>query len=165
VSDKSPNKGVVAAALLGLASLAYACFALVTRQHPTSRQSYAVRDAEEASATNSDVDFERSDMSVAVIAVLAIAVLAYICLAPFALTRIYRSALGDASRQLTINPPAPKLQLDAPADLAALNARETTQLASYGWIDRAKGIAHIPLAQAMQDVAAHGIPDFPKAPQ
>jgi hypothetical protein len=161
VSDEGPNKGAIAAALLGLASLAYGCFALMTHQRQTaSHASHAVRDADKA--TNPHVDFERSDMSVAVIAVLAVAVLAYVCIAPFVLTRIYRSALSDADRQLTINPPAPKLQLDAPADLAALNARETTQLASYGWVDREKGIAHIPLAQATQDVAARGIPDFPK---
>lgn len=164
MSEKGTNKGVVAATLLGLASLAYACFALAIRQHQTSsHRSYAVSDAEQASTTNSSIDFERSDMNVAVIAVLAVGILGYICLAPFVLTLIYRPALNDANRQLTIDPPAPKLQLDAPADLATLNARASTQLASYGWVDRAKGIAHIPLARAMQDVAARGIPDFPKA--
>jgi len=122
-----------------------------------------VSDAEKSNATNERVDFERSDMSVGVIALLAVVVLAYVCIAPFVLTRIYQPALSDASRQLDINPPGPKLQLDAPADLKTLNAREDTQLESYGWIDRGKGIAHIPLAQAMKDVAARGIPDFPKA--
>lgn len=159
-NDKGSNKGVVAAALLGLASLAYACFALVTHRHQTA----AASDALKADLTNSGVDFERSDMNVAVIAVLAVTVLVYVCLAPFVLTRIYHAALRDADRQLTINPPAPKLQLDAPADLATFNAHEAAQLASYGWVDRDKGIAHIPLAQAMQDVAARGISDFPKAP-
>jgi hypothetical protein len=95
--------------------------------------------------------------------VLALVVLAYVCLTPFVLTHIYRTALSDADRQLTISPPGPNLQLDPPADLAALNAHETTQLEGYGWVDRDKGIAHIPLAQAMKDVAARGIPDFPKA--
>ena len=120
-------------------------------------------DAEKTTTRNPDVDFERSDMSVGVIAALAAAALAYVCLAPFALTLIFRPALGDADRQLTIHPPGPRLQLDPPADLAALNAHAATQLESYGWVDRDKGIAHIPLAQAMKDLAARGIPDFPKA--
>ena len=120
-------------------------------------------DAEKSDATNKRVDFERSDMSVGAIALLAVVILAYVCIAPLVLTRIYQPALSDASRQLDINPPGPKLQLDAPADLKALNVREDTQLESYGWVDRGKGIAHIPLAQAMKDVAARGIPDFPKA--
>jgi hypothetical protein len=124
-----------------------------------------VSDAEKSDATNKRVDFERSDMSVGVIALLAVVVLAYVCIAPLVLTRIYQTALSDANRQLKINPPGPKLQLDAPADLKTVNAREDTQLESYGWVDRGKGIAHIPLAQAMKDVAARGIPDFPKAAQ
>jgi hypothetical protein len=164
VSEKGSNKGVVAAALLGLASLAYAGFALLNQQHQiSSHRSSAVGDTKKA--TNSDVDFERSDMSVALIAVLAVTILAFVGLTPFVLTRIYRPALSDADRQLTIDPPAPKLQLDPPADLATLNAHEATQLAAYGWVDRATGIAHIPLGRAMQDIATRGIPDFPRAPQ
>ena len=120
-------------------------------------------DSEKAGSRNPDVDFERSDMSIGVIALLAIVVLVYVCLAPFVLTRIYRPALGDADRQLTLNPPGPQLQLDPPADLATLKANEDTRLESYGWVDRDKGIAHIPLTQAMKDVATRGIPDFPKA--
>ena len=120
-------------------------------------------DSEKTGPRNPEVDFERSDMSVGVIVALAAAILLYVCLAPFVLTRIYRTGLSDANRQLAIHPPAPNLQLDPPADLATLNAREDTQLESYGWVDRDKGIAHIPLAQAMKDVASRGIPDFPKA--
>lgn len=120
-------------------------------------------DAEKTGVRNREVDFERSDMRVGVIALLAAVVLVYVCIVPFVLARIYRTALGDANRQLAISPPGPNLQLDPPADLATLNAREATQLESYGWVDREKGIAHIPLAQAMKDVAARGIPDFPKA--
>jgi hypothetical protein len=155
-----------AAALLTLAGFVSICFALAGRQRgAVSPQSQIVSEAGKANTRNRTVDFERSDMSVAAIAVLAIAVLAYVCLAPFVLTLIYRPALSDADRHLTINPPAPTLQLDAPADLATLNARAATQLASYGWVDRENGIAHIPLAQAMQDIAARGIADFPEAPQ
>ena len=118
---------------------------------------------DEGTTVNRDTDFERSDMSVAVIAIVAVGVLAYVCLAPFVLTRIYQPALSDVSRQLDIAPPGPRLQLDPPSDLAKFRAREQTQLDSYGWIDRDNGIAHIPIAQAMKDVARRGIPGFPKA--
>ena len=118
---------------------------------------------DEGKIVNSDTDFERSDMSVAVIAIVAAGVLAYICLAPFVLTRIYRPALSDVSRQLDIAPPGPRLQLDPARDLAKFRAREETRLDGYGWVDRDKGIARIPIAQAMKDVIARGIPGFPKA--
>lgn len=111
---------------------------------------------------NRDTDFERSDMNVRVIAIAAIGVALYVCLAPFVLTRIYHPALRDVARALDIKPPAPVLQLDPAADLEKFRAQESAQLDSYGWVDRAHGIARIPIAQAMEDVAARGIPDFAK---
>ena len=113
--------------------------------------------------TNPDVAVERTDMNVRVIAIIAVGVLLYVCLAPFILTRIYHPALHDVGRTLAIQPPGPQLQLNPAADLRKFAAKEDTQLDSYGWVDRAKGIAHIPIAQAMQDVAARGVPGFPKA--
>jgi hypothetical protein len=112
---------------------------------------------------NPEVAVEHTDMNVRLIAIVAVGVLLYICVAPFILTRIYRPALRDVSRTLAINPPGPQLQLNTVADLQKFDEREDAQLYRYGWVDRAKGIVHIPIAQAMQDVAAHGIPGFPKA--
>jgi hypothetical protein len=43
--------------------------------------------------------------------------------------------------------------------------KETEQLNSSGWIDRAHGIAHIPIGEAMRRIAAQGIPDWPAATQ
>ena len=114
---------------------------------------------------NHRTDFERSDLNVAAVALIAIATLLYVCLAPFILTSIYPGALSDVGRVLQIKPPGPVLQLDPPADLNDFRAKEKTRLDSYGWIDRSRGIAHIPIDEAMKDVAAHGIPDFAKAQQ
>ncbi|HEY3917252.1 MAG TPA: hypothetical protein VGL83_05645 [Stellaceae bacterium] len=113
---------------------------------------------------NPDIAVEHTDMNVRVIAIIAVGVLLYICLAPFILTRIYHPALSDIGRQLAIHPPGPELQLNPAADLLKFRAKADAQLDSYGWVDRAKGIAHIPIDQAMRDVAAGGIPGFPKAP-
>ena len=119
-------------------------------------------DREPPVAINRNTRFERSDMSVGVIVALAAGVLVYVTLTPFILTQIYRPALSDVSRALNIKPPAPELQLNTTADLAKFRMQEEQRLESYGWVDRSKGIAHIPIAQAMRDVAARGIADFPK---
>jgi len=50
-------------------------------------------------------------------------------------------------------PPAPRLQEDPLADLAALRAREARQLDGYAWVDRAAGRVRIPIARAMELVA------------
>jgi hypothetical protein len=123
-----------------------------------------VTERDENSAHSPDTDYERTDMNVRAIALVALATLAYVCLAPFVLTRIYQPALSDVSRQRAIQPPGPVLQLSPAADLAKFDAQQEAQLDGYGWIDRDKGIARIPIAQAMQDLAKRGFPDFPKAP-
>jgi hypothetical protein len=120
-------------------------------------------DREPPVAANNDTRFEHSDMNVALIAALAGGVLLYVIITPFILTRIYQPALSDVSRALNIKPPAPELQLNTAADFQKFREQKEQQLNSYGWVDRSKGIAHIPIAQAMQDVAARGISDFPKA--
>jgi hypothetical protein len=74
----------------------------------------------------------------------------------------YPSALSgpsDAPRLLTAQP---RLQIDPAADLAALRAAQQRILAGYGWVDRGRGVARIPIGQAMRDIAADGIADWPK---
>ncbi len=55
-------------------------------------------------------------------------------------------------------PPQPRLQEDPAADLEQFRARENAELNSYRWVDRARGIASIPIARAIQIVARQGIP-------
>jgi hypothetical protein len=52
----------------------------------------------------------------------------------------------------------PPLQVSPPVDLDAFHAREEDQLSSYGWVNRTAGIVHIPITQAMDVVAKHGLP-------
>jgi hypothetical protein len=81
---------------------------------------------------------------------------------------IYPSAVVD--RRLTgqlPRYPEPRLQSDPTADLRHFVAAELAELNSSGWVDRSKGIAHIPIDKAMQRIAQQGIPDWPtkgKAP-
>jgi hypothetical protein len=46
--------------------------------------------------------------------------------------------------------PAPRLQSNPPAELAAMRAREQLLLHSYAWIDEGEGIARIPIERAME---------------
>ena len=58
--------------------------------------------------------------------------------------------------------PAPRLQPDPPADLRAFYAEEMRRLASSGWADSSHRTAHIPIEQAMREVARDGIPGWPR---
>lgn len=60
--------------------------------------------------------------------------------------------------------PAPRLQPSPPLDMAAFYAAEMHRLNTPGWIDRARGIVHIPIGQAMRRIAAQGIPGWPTSP-
>jgi hypothetical protein len=57
--------------------------------------------------------------------------------------------------------PSPRLQYDPPADMRAFLQGEMAHLNGTFWVDRAHGIAHIPIAEAMERIARQGIPDWP----
>ena len=61
--------------------------------------------------------------------------------------------------------PRPRLQSDPATDKQKFLYSELARLNSSGWVDRAHGIAHIPIADAMKRIAQQGIPDWPKEPQ
>jgi hypothetical protein len=50
----------------------------------------------------------------------------------------------------------PQLQIDAAADLAKLQSEQRGRLNRYAWVDRDKGIAAIPIEEAMKRVVARG---------
>lgn len=50
-------------------------------------------------------------------------------------------------------PPEPRLSADPYADLRELRKRETERLGSYGWIDKGRGVIHIPIERAMEITA------------
>jgi hypothetical protein len=55
-------------------------------------------------------------------------------------------------------PPSPRLQADPPMELAEYNAKMEKTVSSYGWVDKAAGIAHIPVDDALSIVAEKGLP-------
>ena len=58
--------------------------------------------------------------------------------------------------------PAPTLQASPRAQMAHFLRNELRRLNSVGWIDRKKGIVHIPIAEAMLKVSREGIKGWPK---
>ena len=55
------------------------------------------------------------------------------------------------------------LQIAPAQDLARFRAQEEKRLDTYYWVDKSKGIVHIPIAEAMKKLATEGIAGFPKA--
>ena len=55
-----------------------------------------------------------------------------------------------------------QIPFDIDHRLEIWRAEHTHRLSSYGWVDRRKGVAHIPIEQAMQQVVASP-PDIPGA--
>src|SRR6202012_1252902 len=52
--------------------------------------------------------------------------------------------------------PTPALQIKPQDDLKRFEFEQSKALSGYAWVDRSKGIARIPIAEAMRIVAAHG---------
>ncbi|WP_377805521.1 hypothetical protein ABNQ38_02460 [Azospirillum sp. A29] len=74
---------------------------------------------------------------------------------------IFPNAARDENHALTTPMPEPRLQTDPVADLKRYKAQAMQRLTGYGWADRAHGIAHIPIEEAMRRVAERGIADWP----
>lgn len=54
--------------------------------------------------------------------------------------------------------PEPRLQPNPAADLNKFRTQEEQTLNSYGWVDPQTGVAHIPIEQAIDIIAARGLP-------
>ena len=52
--------------------------------------------------------------------------------------------------------PNPRLQTSPEEDLARIEFEQRTALSGYAWVDRSKGLARIPIEEAMRIIAARG---------
>ncbi len=57
--------------------------------------------------------------------------------------------------------PPPQLQASPHEDMVRFYRQELNRLNSFGWIDRSKGLVHIPVEQAMREIAAEGLKGWP----
>ena len=62
--------------------------------------------------------------------------------------------------QAPTEPPEPRLQANPQADMRLMREREDTILHHYGWVDRNRGVARIPIDRALELVAERGLPQF-----
>ncbi len=109
---------------------------------------------------NPGISYESSDVRLAPLAWIALALFSLLVLAPWIAVIGFRSTRVDVARQLVQQPPAPRLQTDPPRDLREYFMREHALLSSYGWVDRAHGIARVPIDVAMQRALREGLPGF-----
>jgi hypothetical protein len=57
-------------------------------------------------------------------------------------------------------PSFPRLVESEPRALAEFRAQEDALLGSYGWVEKDRGVARMPIDEAMRIVAERGLPDF-----
>ncbi|MBX7185449.1 MAG: hypothetical protein K1Y01_09920 [Vicinamibacteria bacterium] len=67
-----------------------------------------------------------------------------------------RPAMAEAPEAM--QPPAPRLQIQEPKDLAVFRKEEKEILSTYGIVDRDKGIYRIPIEEAMKLTLERGLP-------
>ena len=111
---------------------------------------------------NPKTAFEKSDWPLGIVGWVLVGTFIFLVIAPFVLIGAFPRAVSDVSRALTVEPPQPRLQTDPSEDLARFLVDEDKRLNTYYWIDKEKGIVHIPIEQAMQELAEEGIDGFPR---
>lgn len=118
-------------------------------------------DAPAQPMTNPGVAREPRDASIGAFALLGGIVAGSVLVVIGGLLLAFPSARQDQPKAPTSTPPAPRLQVRPADDLAAYRAAMQARLSSYGWSDRAAGLVHVPIDEAMRRVAADGIADWP----
>lgn len=128
----------------------------------------------EEGVSRPNVAYEHTDVSASRIALLGAGVLligllaTVFAAAPFFGLKAHRAEVSpkrapDAPRGVRL-PSAPRLQALPQADLQTYNASYDRLLGSYSWVDRAKGVAAIPIDRAMRIASTRGIPRTPPDP-
>jgi hypothetical protein len=105
--------------------------------------------------------YEKSDADPRLVAALALGIAGFLLATPFLLAAGYPAATqrGNVPRHFP-EPPAPRLQIHPRTDLDRLRSYEREQLESFGWADRPRGLAHIPIDRAMQILVDRGLPGW-----
>jgi hypothetical protein len=110
---------------------------------------------------NPETRFERSDVPLKLVAYLGAGLAAALLLFPLLVLVLLPGSVRDTPTAPSALPPAPPLQTQPETDLAIHRAAEEEHLSSWGWVDRARGVVHMPIEEAMRRTAAAGIPDWP----
>lgn len=124
----------------------------------------------EKETINPDVKYAPEDVSGGWLGAIGVLVVIAAIVLPFILWGIYghlkasygHGALIPEARNLEkFNaPPEPDLKPNPVKNYREFRQAESEKLNGYGWVDREKGIVHIPIEQAMKQLAAKGLPDI-----
>jgi hypothetical protein len=93
-------------------------------------------------------------LGVMIVGVLVVSMWIY----DYSASRLAQSEAPPSPLAKPAAPPEPRLQVFAPKDMQEFRAAEDATLKSYGWVDRATGVARIPIDRAMQLLAERGLP-------
>jgi hypothetical protein len=120
----------------------------------------------EPPARNPQIDNEPGDANTAALARFGAGLAILIMVAGGLMLLLFGALAGrEAQRspqppplasQRPAQPPEPRLQASPKADLKEMREAEEKLLTNYGWVDREKGIARIPIEKAMEIVVAEG---------
>ena len=98
-----------------------------------------------------------ADVANGIVIAAVAGLLGFVVLSMTGLFFYLRSAAPDAFKAAVENSfPEPALQKTPQHDLQNFEREQRAALSGYGWVDRSKGLARIPIEQAMQMVAARG---------
>jgi hypothetical protein len=111
---------------------------------------------------NADTAYEDSDWPLGTIGLVLLGIVIILVISPLVLIAAFPTTPADVTRALTVEPPQPRVQIDPSEDLAQFRAEEDRRLNGYYWIDKQKGLVHIPIEQAMKELAEGGIDGYPR---
>jgi hypothetical protein len=118
------------------------------------------------------IQYEKTDIDIGVVTKLGVAILAVTMVTAAALVPVIRVMKGRAEKHDPPAPPVvgfgpdrkapePRLQERPFDDWRAMHRQQDELLTSYGWVDETKGVARIPIDEAMKRLAEKGLPARP----
>ncbi len=117
--------------------------------------------------------YEKQDVGFRFAITFVMALIAAVIVVLFITVWFYRLVTPAPPQQAQVNPaqrplpPAPVLQANPAVDMQKYRENENRKASTYGWVDRNRGIVHVPVQRAMEMVAEQGLPRWqaPRATQ
>lgn len=107
---------------------------------------------------------ERSDIPAARLGLGIAGVGVVLVLLGVLVAALFPASLKDRTIAGRILPfPAPQLQRSPRADMARFFSQQMRAVNGVWWVDRGRGIVHLPIDDAMRKLAQEGVADWPQA--
>lgn len=110
--------------------------------------------------------YETTDISAPAMVRWAVGLIVFTALSMVLVLGFYMALRGPvgrprASAQVERRlPPWPRLQADPVREYVEYRAEQDKEMASYGWVDRERGIVRMPVDRAMELVEKNGLPEW-----